>query len=426
MKTSMFLFILLLVSSIFTSPLVTNVRFLDTLTVEDMKTMHELGFDPTAFNLTYWNWLLEHGFDPNNWMKYDVDVYWIEYFTHTPYVGEQVKVSGYLALPKTTLEMPLAMILLGTMQSLIYSAEYYPAIWASAGMIAFTPHFIGQQKSHRKVVESYYIDQGYQNIGVDIYNAVLEYLDQSNIPYKDGLLFYGISEGGFAIAAMAKKFQELQINVTMVAEVAGPLNFGFFLRMFVNDVKPKNTEMTFLSLKCFTSYASYVPNTTYPFTSLYQTENKQQKINYNHNIVRPELRDLTVDAYLDEIHQFDKMWAIEPIYNELPPEGPKQFWEFYNPELKYAILTMQNDHPFLAYGNTQNMEDWKPEMPFNIYHSVNDDKVPYGFSVLSYRAFLAKGSTSVKLVTFTGVNHIHTQPPARKAVTDEFFARLAA
>lgn len=393
---------------------------IETWTVDSLKNIKEHNMD-----VSYWTWLTNNGFNPSNYMKYDVNVYYVKFNTQDE-MGRERQTGMYVSIPiGATGPLPIALTAYGTKFGSIHRDTYLSTMWATRGMITITPHNLGTQTSALKAIEPYFIASAYQKLGFDALLKVKEVLIANNIAFTDKLLLAGHSEGGYSVTAMAKHFQEIGIPVTMVAILAAPTAVGYYV---LGGLSYNTTwwPVALTTVKYFLTTSSYIVDGVSLNTgNIYQNESASLKIRRNFPLIfKQPFADLFADAYLDPENQEAKLAAIENEYKKLPPSNVLLPMQILHPNLAYGLFTQQYNHPTIKFYFEQSVDKWTPLMDFNIYAGTADVNVPYQLSVYQYYTFLGYGATKVYMTTYPGLDHYQPFPNYRKEASDKFFSLI--
>ena len=397
-------------------------QYVTTWAISDLATIKE-----KDQGLSFWEWLIENGHNPSEYIKHDVDVFYIEFSTPNP-LGANSKASGYISVPRgVTGPMPIVLDYYYTMFDSIHRATHAGAVWASKGFIVFTPHYLGQNKSAGKEIHPYLMAEPYGQISMDMLAAGKSILDLNLIAYSSDLLLEGVSEGGYATLAAAKKLQENNIPVTLAAPYAGPYNVGLGVLGFI-----MNPEAPILStwqgalgaMKYLITTACYQENGCHPnINTLYSNENYQQKVKANFKaFLREPFASEFIDAYLDIENKGARLLEIEEVYNSLPPEEKEALvWGIVDPVLRDAILADPFGHPFTQFYMSQNIGmNWIPQMPILFTTGEADINVPAIMTIWAYEYFTAVSQASIQKITYPGLDHFQAMLKARKDSMDAF------
>jgi pimeloyl-ACP methyl ester carboxylesterase len=418
LSVAAFVFFAFVSTNVFPNVQFEGGQYVKTWTIDDFINVPEM-----PANQTFWNYLTEQGANPADYIKHNVNVFYIEYQTKNPF-GEQVKASGNIFVPEgVTSPMPIVMDFYGTMKTLTVNLTHFPAMWAAKGYTVFYPHHLGNNKSAGKEIETYKMADSYAQVAEDMLAAGKSILTLNNISYTNDLLIGGISKGGYAAMATAKAFQEKSIPVTLLAPFAGPYHIEYYVAGFLaspDALAALGWSGAASATKYSLSVASYSDN--FPGT-LHGSENYNQKIKTNiPYFLKEPFAEAFKNAYLDVENVEERMMAAKALYDALPPEEQKPLpWGIYKDDLVETMMGNPYDNPMTNFFSEQNVCFWRPEMPVLLLHGTADINVPASLSVLTYQLFkYAYQAPNVELMLYPGLDHYTCIIPARKAAMDLF------
>jgi hypothetical protein len=90
----------------------------------------------------------------------------------------------------------------------------------------------------------------------------------------------------------------------------------------------------------------------------------------------------------------------DQIYDRLPPDLPS----LLNPDFVKNV-TRGRERTFLDALAANSMHDWSPASPVRLYHSRNDERIPFSDSKNTSQNMINRGSKQVELVTLPGDDH---------------------
>jgi pimeloyl-ACP methyl ester carboxylesterase len=382
--------------------------------------------EPLRDGDNFWNWLQRNGYNPTDYIKRTVDVFYSEF--HTPNaIGDNSKASCYISIPRdVTTPMPIVVHLYGTKIDPIYRDTLEGSTYASGECIAVTPHYLSQNKSAGKEIHPYMMAESYGQIVKDMLAEVKNLLDQNGIAYTEDLLLRGNSEGGFAALATAKTLQENNIPVTLVAPAAGPYNIeavvaGAILQppLEIGWAAPIIATQLFLAA---TSYSDLFQN------SLHESENYIRKIKTNiETFLREPFATEFTNAFLNVENQGEALLAIENTYNSLPPEEKEGLpWGIFRPEVFEEMKADPYGCNLTQFYKNQNVCFWRPEMNVLFLHGQEDLFMPVSMTLWTYQVMkYGYQAPKVDVKVYPGLNHRGCVIPARKDIIDTFCSLLS-
>ncbi|GAB3718374.1 alpha/beta fold hydrolase [Spirosoma flavus] len=305
-----------------------------------------------------------------------IKVYRLEYTT-TDAAGKSIKASGAILVPDATTPMSMISTQHGTIQSENDAPSNYKSgseaylfgsVFASQGYIIVAPDYIGYGAS-KDVPHTYIVRDGLATASLDMLRAARNFLTDTNTNWNNRLYITGYSEGGYATMALQKKIEEeTQSEFNLVASScgAGPYDMPAFMRQILNETTSSYNNQLYMwvLLTYDRMYGLNRPMTYYfkePYASQVAASGKDARINVSLNLA-------FTDAFKQAINQ-------------------------------------GTDKEFLAAVQDNDIHDWKPRTPTQLYHGDADDTVPFLNSKNTYDAMQKRGATNVKLIPMKGANH---------------------
>ncbi|MDN4166748.1 lipase family protein [Cytophagales bacterium LB-30] len=241
--------------------------------------------------------------------------------------------------------------------------------FASIGYVMAVPDYLGYGETEN-MDHPFVHANSLARASHDMLKAVYEFVEDKELSVSDKLYLSGYSEGGFATMALLKYIEEnSDLVVTKCAPGAGPYNITGFAE-FIAD---QNVEMNFLP------YYLWV-----------------------------------LDTY-NELYDLGKDWNyfLTPANAALVESGG-YFAEGLNlnpQELFTAeLLSDLKNGTFPALSaalEANNLYDWSPVTPIELWHGTTDDFVPYFHSEDAFEAMSANGAT-ITLKPVVGGDHFST------------------
>jgi predicted esterase len=308
--------------------------------------------------------------------NHDIKVYRIVYRT-TDQEGNAIKASGAVLLPRAIGEFPLLSLHHGTItndQSAPsynnYGSEVYNAgtLMASNGYIISAPDYIGYGASRDKE-HPYEHAETLGSASLDMLRATKEFCFQEGVRVNDQLFLTGYSEGGYATMALHKRIEQ-QASKEFAVTASAPGAGAYDKTAFANYILEKNKELP------------YMNNYLWVLDTYNKTYNLDHDWSYYLN-----------DPYANNVQ-------TQGIFTSISGNPAKLFAQSF----KDGVLNNSN-RPFLNALKDNDIYNWAPQAPVNLYHGTADDFVPPFNSINAYNAMKAKGAKNVKYVPLEGKNH---------------------
>ncbi len=307
-----------------------------------------------------------------------IKVYRLEYRT-TNTDGKSVTASGALLVPNVTTAAPLLSMQHGTIGSDREAPSYYGSgseaytfgtVFASQGYIIAAPDYIGYGAS-KDLPHTYDQRSGLATASLDMLRAAREFLSQNKINWDKRLYLAGYSEGGYATMALQKKIEEEtgdEFNLVASSCGAGAYDKTAFMKQVINEptsgVASINELYVWVLLTYDRIYGLNRPMTYY-FKEPYATR------------VATSGKDAVINVSLNQ--------AFTDTFKKAINDG--------------------TDEAFLNAVKDNDIYDWKPRTPMQLYHGDADKTVLYLNSVNARDAMQKRGATNVELKTIRGGTH---------------------
>ncbi len=315
-------------------------------------------------------------------LQYEVDFYKINYMTLHPN-GDSVMVSGALCLPSgVTCPLPLSSYQHGTMAKKTDAPSHMVGegdlgiLYASVGYAIVLADYIGLGDSED--FHLYVHAESEANACLDLIRAAYELQDELNYSLNDQLFLWGYSQGGHATAALQRKIEVEYPNdfsITASAPMSGPYDISGAQAEVITSDEVYPTP-------------GYLPYVVLSYNEVYGT-------------LYEELEDVFLPEYAAIIPDlFDGTHSMGEI-NDAFPDIPNQVL------IPEVLEDFENDpmHPIRIALADNDVLNWAPEAPTNIYYCEADDQVSYLNSEVAYDAYTANGSTTVQI--FNGGDYDH-------------------
>ncbi len=304
---------------------------------------------------------------------YKVDAYKIVYTTIDTN-NNPINVSGLLTIPQKEVlqKSPLLSYQHGTnfldKNVPSNSASSINAIMTltATGYIISSPDYIGYGESVNKMHPYLHADS-LANTSIDLLRATKIFLNDENILINSQLFLAGYSEGGYATLALQKAIQENhsdEFSVTASAPGAGPFDLSESAKILAN--KPVNQNPSYMSFLLKAYDTIYGLN---KITEMYQP----QYVN-------------VINTFFDNQHSGG---AIDEKLNHTTSE-------LFKP-LFLSALQSGGQHIINDKLAENNIYDWTPQAPTRLYHSPNDEIVPYSNATKTLNTMQSRGATNVSL-----------------------------
>lgn len=313
--------------------------------------------------------------------QYDISVYKIVY--KTKYVNDSlVLASGCVIIPKNApaaslLSMEHGDILsndalapsnYSNVNTVANTAYYEGSAAASSGYITILPDYLGYGAS-KNLIHPPSHRSSLATSCVDMIRASKELLRDLHQPMTNKLYLAGYSEGGFANLSLQKYIEEQHIpfNVRAASSGGAPSEISKIAQYVFNYPSDPGSVKNYLAVILF--YNAYYPQLRRP-----------------------------LNAYLQE-----------PYATEIQTQGLE------NVDINVSLNTILNsrfvagintgaDVAFISALEDNDVYDWKPKAPLQLYHGTNDEVVPFFNSQDAYQAMTARRG-NVQFIPLPGLNH---------------------
>lgn len=254
---------------------------------------------------------------------------------------------------------------------------------AQEGYIVVMPDYQGMKEDKNDCIHPYVIASPLGHAVADLIDHTINYeLPKLKMKQWNGKVFLsGYSEGGFVTMAASKVIQEEYLQhftITASAPAAGPYSLSHSMRLLML----RDEEF---------SDSYYLPMTLRSYNQCYEDIK-----DFNHeNTLKPDFQELynLVDGYHTSAQVCSKM----KTNNRLVPKNV--FAEDFIEKL-YG-----NDEIVCGKLKENDLINWKPEMPMKLYHSPNDDRVPFENAEIAANSFNKK-DCSISIIPVMGLPFI--------------------
>lgn len=338
----------------------------------------------TEINDSYGQWQ-----DAVNLTRNGVDAYRITYRTND-LPGNEVIASGLVFLPQREAPAPL----LSIQHSTFFATERSPSLFdsersvawfyiaaASAGYICALPDYLGYGITSEQW-HPYHHAETLVSASLDMMRATEEFLLQQNTATEEGWFLAGYSEGGFATAALQRKLEAHHTDTFMIRAAS----WGGGAYDFLETGRAILAKPT-LSL-------AEASSTLYILLAL----NEAMDLNRTTS-------DFFKEPYLSRINQM----LPDLMHNRLTSdEIEAQLTTITDDLFTDALLAEMRGTDETAFTNAflaNTLLDWRPLSPTRLYHSDQDDLVPYANALTAVDRFTRIGARQLELITFTNQDH---------------------
>ena len=316
------------------------------------------------------------------YLKNEITIYKLVYKT-TNTDGTTIQASGALIVPTVTAGIPMISIQHGTIRSDndapsgngpgsdTYS---FGSLFASSGNIVALPDYIGYGAS-ANLPHTYEHRVGLATASLDMLRASREFLEQNKVNWDKRLYITGYSEGGYATMSLFKKMQDdvpTEFNLKAVSCGAGAYDKTAFMKFVVNNTattEPANTSLYIWVLLTYDRIYGLNRPMTYYFKEPYATQIQTQRENIRLTV---SLNQVFTDAFKQAVNS--------------------------GSDAAFVKVVADND-----------VFDWKPNVPLQLYHGTADDLVPFFNSQNAFDAMKKRGTTNITLTPIQGANHTSSE-----------------
>jgi fermentation-respiration switch protein FrsA (DUF1100 family) len=247
------------------------------------------------------------------------------------------------------------------------------AVFAGAGFIHIAPDYLGLGDStvprHR-----YFHAATEASSAVDLLAASRPVLARLRVRQNDELFTFGFSQGGHSALALHRELQNARVEVTGTAAVGGVFDVE---RWFVASLPNEATATVPL-------YISYI---LLAYDDIYDVYEQTS------DVFRQPYAS-TVSGLFDMRHFWDDILA------GLPSTSRALLTSSY-----YAEVTAERQHPLRVRLRQNAVDRWSPRAPLRVYHSPDDEEVPYGDALVSVDRLRSRGAeVTVRQVAGDHVN----------------------
>jgi len=294
--------------------------------------------------------------------------------------GSDITASGALILPVTTQQVAMVSVQHGTITSDDQAPSNFKdnsegstigSLFGAMGYIIAYPDYIGYGAS-KDLSHPYEHRASLASASLDMLRAAKEFLKKQNdVQWDERLYLAGYSEGGFATLSLQKKIEEeapAEFNLRASSCGAGAYDKTAFMKYLINT--PTHGIAGF--------------NRSYLWVTL--TYDRIYGLNRAKSVYFKE-------PYATQIEKLGKDEPINVSFNTIFTDS---FIKGINDGTDTGFLNAVADN---------NVYDWKPRTPTQLYHGTADRLVFYFNSKNAYDAMTKRGATNVTLVPIEGKDH---------------------
>jgi pimeloyl-ACP methyl ester carboxylesterase len=249
------------------------------------------------------------------------------------------------------------------------------AVFAGAGFIYVAPDYLGLGDStvprHR-----YFHAATEASSAVDLLAASRRVLASLHVKQNGEIFTFGFSQGGHSALALHRELQNAHLDVTGTATVGGVFDVEqWFLASLANK--------TTVTLPLYISYILLA------YDDIYDVYGQTS------DVFRPPYAS-TVSGLFDMRHFFDDVLA------GLPPNSRALFRSSY-----YKSVTENPQDPLRVRLRQNAVDQWRPHAPVRVYHSPEDEEVPYEDALVSVDRLRGRGA-DVTVEPLPGFDHVNS------------------
>jgi hypothetical protein len=249
------------------------------------------------------------------------------------------------------------------------------SVFAGAGFVYVAPDYLGLGDStvprHR-----YFHAATEASSAIDMLAASRRALDRLDVEQDKRLFTFGFSQGGHSALALQRQLENADVRVDGTATVGGVFDVEqWLLASLANE--------TTATVPLYVSYLLLAYDDVYDIYG--QTADVFQAPYAS-----------TVEGLFDMHHYFDDVVAGLP-------STPR---ELLTPSF-YAELIANQQNPFRVRLRQNAVDRWRPEAPVRVYHSPDDEEVPYADALASVGRMRSKGG-DVTVRPLPGFDHVNS------------------
>jgi len=304
-------------------------------------------------------------------IDYAVDAYKVVYYTGSATGDSLTFASGLMAVPREGCESPLFCYHHGTAYygDLVSELELewqVGVVTAANGYVSALPDYLGYGATPASHPHPYLHAETQASASIDLLRAVRHWCDDQAISLNGQLLLAGYSQGGHAAMATHRAIEtqhQGEFTVTASAPGSGPYDLSGLTRDALLAPAP--------------SIAFYLAFTMFSYQYVYG-----------------DLWDHPSEAFVAPFDQllpqfFDR--STPPVAVSFPDTARKMLQPTY-----LAAVQQDSLHPANLALAANDLYDWTPQAPINMYYCEADEVVPYQNALLAELTFQQNGATDVR------------------------------
>ncbi|HAG15620.1 MAG TPA: hypothetical protein DCG69_03720 [Bacteroidales bacterium] len=313
--------------------------------------------------------------------------------------GNPTNASGALFIPSTTVACPFMSYHHGTLvkrsdvptfTGANTSEGMVGALAASVGFISCLPDYLGLGDSQK--VHPYLQADLSASASIDMLLAAKNYCDENGINFSTDLYICGYSEGGYVTMATQR---ELELNYTS----------EFQLQASAPMAGPYDVEATAEGLLNMENYSSpaLIGFIMYSYTAYYENVSLSNVFNAPYATLIPSLYDGTKNLATINAALTTDMSALlnQPFVSD---------------------FRSNSSHVLRLAFRENSLLDWNPKTKIRLYHSMEDEIVPYAISVNADQILSARSSSSVDLISIPTGSHTVAAVPIILSALEWFYS----
>lgn len=311
-------------------------------------------------------------------VQYPVIVSRVVYETVTPDMsGQPAKASGLLVIPEVSGPLPIISYQHGTQTSKadapsVTGMHPFAIGSASTGYAVCVPDYLGlgaAQNEASQVLHPFLHAESLATTVIDMIRATRAACTENGRSCNGQLFLMGYSEGGYATMAAQREIEQHyqdEFAITASAPMAGPYDLsGIMVEKILADVHHP----------C----PAYLPYLLLAYNQVYK--------------IYPDIRDIFISPLNTIIPElFDGTKVLDEINAELPVIPVQMLRkDFLDDFLNHA------NHPLRLALRQNDLYNWTPKSLTTLYHSVEDEQVPYENTRKAYEAFRRAGAEGISV-----------------------------
>ena len=249
------------------------------------------------------------------------------------------------------------------------------SVFAGAGFVYIAPDYLGLGDStvprHR-----YFHAATEASSAVDLLAASRKVLARLRVRQNKELFTFGFSQGGHSALALHRELQDARVDVTGTATVGGVFDLDQWLLASLANETTATVPL----------YVSYL---LLAYDDIYDIYGQTSEI------FRAPYAS-TVNGLFDMRHYFDDIVAGLPSTAR----------ELLTPS-SYAELITQPQTPFRVRLRQNAVDRWAPHAPLRVYHSPEDEEIPYADALESVTRLRSRGG-EVTVRPLPGFDHVNS------------------